>query len=211
MKTLLSFIFSLCILITAAQNDGWNISTTTHTNYIGIVVANGRIGMFSSEKPFQIKQIILNNVYDKASPLGVSRILQGMNFGNLDVEIDGELITSENISNWKQSLNMKEASFTTSFTFKNKAEVSYAIYALRNVPYSGYIDISIKAKQSIEVKATGKIETLEEYQDPLSTFRVLKDNETTMPILQTVAKSRLGRHTVATSSTFLSSKTPSTI
>ena len=203
MKTLLSFIFSLCILITAAQNDGWNISTTTNTNYTGIVVANGRIGILPSEKPFQIKQIILNNVYDKASPLGVSRILQGMNFGNLDVEIDGELITSENISNWKQSLNMKEASFTTSFTFKNKAEVSYAIYALRNVPYSGYIDISIKAKQSIEVKATGKIETLEEYQDPLSTFRVLKDNETTMPILQTVAKSRLGRHTVATSSTFI--------
>jgi len=54
---------------------------------------------------------------------------------------------------------MKEASFTTSFTFRNKAEISYTIYALRNIPFSGYIDISIVAKQSVTVKVTGKIET----------------------------------------------------
>lgn len=196
----------LCVILTSSaisQNDDWNITTTNNTNYTGIVVANGRIGILPSEKPFQIEQIILNNVYDKASPLGVSRILKGMNFGNLDVEIDGELIASNNINDWKQTLNMKEASFTTSFTFKNKAEISYTIYALRNVPYSGYIDISIVAKQSVTVKVTGKIETSEEYQDPLSTFRVLKDHLTTMPILQTVAKSKFGRHVVATSSTFI--------
>ena len=203
MKQQLFIFFSLSVSITLAQNNGWNISTTDNTNYTGIVVANGRIGMLPSEQPFKIEHIILNNVYDKASPLGVSRILKGMNFGNLDIEIDSELISSNNISNWKQTLNMREASFTTSFTFKDKADISYTMYALRNVPYSGYIDISIKAKQSINVKATGKIETPKEYQEPLSTFRVLKDNETTMPILQTVAKSRMGKHTVGTSATFI--------
>lgn len=203
MKLQLFIFFSLSVSITLAQNNGWNISTTYNTNYTGIVVANGRIGMLPSEQPFKIEHIILNNVYDKASPLGVSRILKGMNFGNLDIEIDSELISSNNISNWKQTLNMREASFTTSFTFKDKADISYTMYALRNVPYSGYIDISIKAKQSINVKATGKIETPKEYQEPLSTFRVLKDNETTMPILQTVAKSRMGKHTVGTSATFI--------
>ncbi|MCH7525425.1 MAG: glycoside hydrolase family 65 protein, partial [Bacteroidetes bacterium] len=203
MKHLLFIFFYFCISFVLAQNNAWNISTTNTSNYTGIVVANGRIGILPSEKPFKVKHIILNNVYDKASTLGISRILKGMNFGNLDIEIDGELINSNNISNWKQTLNMKEASFTTSFTFKNKAEVSYTTYALRNVPYSGYIDISIKAKQSITVKVIGKIETPEEYQDPLSTFRILRDAETTMPILQTVAKSRMGRHVVATSSTFI--------
>jgi len=203
MKIFLFILFSLKTLMPNAQNDGWNISTTYNTNYTGIVVANGRIGMLPSEQPFKIEHIILNNVYDKASALGVSRILKGMNFGNLEIEIDSELISSNNISNWKQTLNMKEASFTTSFTFKDKADISYTMYALRNVPYSGYIDISIKAKQSIKVKATGKIETPKEYQEPLSTFRVLKDNETTMPILQTVAKSRMGKHTVGTSATFI--------
>ncbi len=203
MKYFLVTLFILSALTTTAQQDGWNITTTNNENYTGIVVANGRIGMLPSEKLFQIEQIILNNVYDKASPLGVSQILKGMNFGNLDIEIDGELLTSHNISNWKQTLNMKTASFTTTFAFKNKAEVSYTMYALRNVPYSGYVDISIKAKQSINVKATGKIETPEEYKDVLSTYRVLRDAEVTMPILQTVAKSRMGKHIVGTSATFI--------
>ncbi|REE83311.1 trehalose/maltose hydrolase-like predicted phosphorylase [Lutibacter oceani] len=199
-------LFIVLFLISSSiigQNDGWNISTTNNKNYTGIVVANGRIGMLPSEKPFEIEQIILNNVFDKESPLGVSKILLGMNFGNLEVEIDGEKITEATITNWKQTLNMKEAAFTTSFNFKDKATISYTLYALRNVPYTGYIDVKINAKKTIKTKVTGKIITPEEYQNPMSTFRVLQDLETTMPMLQTVAKSRQGRHTVGTSATFI--------
>lgn len=200
-----SFLAILVMLSFTAksQNDGWHIATTNSDNYTGIVLANGRIGLLPSEKPFRVEQIILNNVFDKESPLGVSKILLGMNFGNLDLEIDGEKITEANISNWQQTLNMKEASFTTTFNFKEKATISYTIYALRNVPYAGYIDVKIEAKKPIVAKVTGKIATPAEYQDPMSTFRVLQDLETTMPILQTVAKSRLGRHTVGTSATFI--------
>ncbi|MGB8705443.1 MAG: glycoside hydrolase family 65 protein, partial [Gillisia sp.] len=203
-KFLLPFILAfLCITVCYSQNDGWNITTTNHDNYTGVVVANGRIGILPSYKPFTVEQIILNNVYEKESELGVSRILKGMNFGNLDLEIDGEKITENNISDWKQTLNMKEARFTTSFNFKDKARVTYSIYALRNLPYAGYIDISVEAKKDIKVKATGKILTPEDFKNPNSTFRVLKDLETTMPILQTVASSKFGRQKVATSATFI--------
>lgn len=203
MKNILLAILLLISGSVIGQHDGWNISTTNISNYTGIVVANGRIGILPSAQPFEVKQIILNNVYDKESPLGVSKVLLGMNFGNLDIEIDGEKITADNIRDWQQTLNMKEAGFTTSFTFKNKAAVSYTIYALRNVPYAGYIDINIEALVNIAIKVTGKIDTPAEYQNPLSTFRILKDNETTMPILQTVARSRMGKHTVGTSATFI--------
>lgn len=203
MKSFLSVFLFFIVSVSMSQNDGWHISTTSNTNYTGIVVANGRIGILPSEKLFKTESIILNNVYDKESPLGVSRILLGMNFGNLNLEIDGEQVNEENISNWSQTLHMKEAYFKTTFTFKDKAEVTYKFYALRNVPYTGYIDFEIKARQNIKVYITGSIKTPEEYQDPLSTFRVLRDNEVTMPILQTVAKSRLGRHTVASSATFI--------
>ncbi|MBU2526975.1 MAG: glycoside hydrolase family 65 protein [Bacteroidetes bacterium] len=186
-----------------SQNDGWNISVGKVDAYTGIVSANGRIGILPEDKPFVVKSIILNNVYDKESPLGVSKILLGINFANLDIEIDGEKITEQNVSNWQQTLNMKHGGFKTSFIFKNKAEVSYTIYTLRQVQYSGYIDIKIKPLQDIQIKATGKIITPEEYLQPISTFRVLQDLETTMPILQTVAKSRLGKHTVAASATFV--------
>lgn len=186
-----------------AQHDDWHISTTTKEKYTGIVVANGRIGILPSKEVLKTEQIILNNVYDKESPLGVSRILKGIDFQNIDLHIDGELVTDKDISNWRQTLNMKEASFTTQFDFKDKATVSYTMYALRNVQYSGYLDITITPKKDITVRATASINTPEEFLEPTSTFRVLRDLETTMPILQTVAKSRLGRHTVAASGTFI--------
>ncbi|OBX26731.1 trehalose/maltose hydrolase-like predicted phosphorylase [Gelidibacter algens] len=203
MKTALSLLICLISISTHAQNEGWNIKTTTNSNYTGVAMANGRIGILPSDRLFETEQIILNNVYDKESPLGVSRILKGMNFGNLEMEIDNEKLTAENIKNWSQTLHMKEAYFETSFTYMDKADISYKIYALRNVPYSGYFDFTITAKKDILVKVTGIIETPEEYLEPLSTYRVLKDNEVTMPILQTVAKSRLGRHVVGTSATFV--------
>ena len=183
--------------------DPWSISSGKVDAYTGIVAANGRIGILPEDKPFEVRSIILNNVYDKESQLGVSKILLGMNFGNLEMEIDGVKITEKNVSNWKQTLNMKEAAFTTSFDFNDKAQISYTIYALRNVQYAGYIDIKVQAKKDISIKVTGKIQTPEEYQDPISTFRILEDLETTMPILQTVAKSRFGKHTVGTSATFI--------
>ena len=203
MKFFWSLLLCFNAVLLSAQNDGWHISTTNKSNYTGIVVANGRIGVLPSEKPFKTKQIILNNVYEKASQLGVSKILEGMNFGNLDISIDDEMVDETNISNWKQTLNMKAGRFTTSFKFKDKATISYTFYALRNVPYSSYIDIKIEALQSLKIKAIGKIESNDSYKNPISTFRILKDLETTMPILQTVANTEFGRHTVATSATFI--------
>ena len=75
-----------------AQNDGWHISTNQNTDYTGVVVSNGQLGILPSEKVFKTRQVIMNNVYDKESPLGVSRILLGIHFQNLQVDIDGELV-----------------------------------------------------------------------------------------------------------------------
>lgn len=203
MKNFLIVIIFMSISILYAQNDGWTLSSKKVPNYTGIVTANGRIGILPDDKPFQTKSIILNNVYDKESPLGVSKIMLGMNFANLDIEIDGEKISEDNVSDWEQVLDMKTAAFTTSFSFKDKAKITYTIYTLRNLQYTGYVDIKVIPTKAISLKATGKIVTPEEYLEPMSTFRVLEDLETTMPILQTVAKSRLGKHTVVTSATFI--------
>lgn len=203
MKKVAFLVVSLYFQSFFGQETGWSLTSGKVEKYTGIVAANGRIGILPEDRPFEVRSIILNNVYDKESPLGVSKILLGMNFGNLDMEIDGEKITESNVTNWKQTLNMKDASFTTMFDFKDKASISYTIYALRNIQYSGYIDFKVTAKKDLNMKVTGKIVTPEEYQSPMSTFRILQDLETTMPILQTVAKSRLGKHTVGTSATFI--------
>lgn len=186
-----------------SQNDAWNIEVTDNSEYTGIAISNGRIGMLSSPKPLQIQHIVLNNVYDVDPNLKVSQILHGMNFGNLDMFIDGEKVTENNISNWKQTMHMQEGSLTTSFVFKNKASISCTLYALRNVPYTGYIDIKVNARKALDLSVSGKIITPSEYQKLIHSYQVLTDVETTMPILQTKAMSPFGKHLVSTSATFI--------
>nr|WP_299072214.1 glycoside hydrolase family 65 protein [uncultured Allomuricauda sp.] len=203
MRKILFILLFISSSIIIAQNDEWHISTNDNSDYTGIAIANGRIGMLSSSKPLKIKHIVLNNVYDVDPNLKVGQVLHGMNFGNLDMFIDGEKIAEENITNWQQTMDMKNAALTTSFDYKDKATVSCTVYALRNLQYTGYIDISIEALKEIDVKVTGKILTPKEYQTPKNTFQILKDVETTMPILQSVAKSPFGKHLVSTSGTFI--------
>jgi trehalose/maltose hydrolase-like predicted phosphorylase len=203
MKKILLLVVFISSSIITAQNDGWHINTKDNSDYTGIAIANGRIGMLTSSKPLQIQHVVLNNVYDVDPNLKVSQILHGMNFGNLDMYIDGEKITEDNISNWQQTMDMKNAAFTTEFNYQDKAKVSCTVYALRNLQYTGYIDISIEATKEIDVKVTGKILTPKEYQTPKNTFQILKDLETTMPILQSVANSPFGKHLVSTSGTFI--------
>jgi len=200
-------LFFVILLFTSAvalcQNDSWNISVTNTKNYTGIGLGNGRIGIVSSPTPFESGLVILNNVYDNELPLGVSKILPGMNFTTMGIEVDGEKVTSENIRDWSQTLVMKEAYLKTTFTYKNKASFTFNLYALRNLPYAGYLDVIISADENIKVKVTGKIITPHEYRQPVDTFRILRDLEVTMPFIQTVAQSREQKHGVSTSAAFI--------
>ena len=203
MRNVILSLFFVATSAINAQNDGWHITRTENNDYRGLAIANGRIGMLTSPEPFKIKHTVLNNVYDVDPVLKVSQIVHGMDFGNLNVYIDGEQITSKNISNWSQTMAMKSAAFTTTFTFKNKAKISCTVYALRNLQYTGYIDIKIEASKDIDIKAVGRITTPEAFQKPTHKYEVLKDVETTMPILQSVAMTPFGKHKVATSATFI--------
>ena len=185
------------------QNDGWHISTTQKAPYTGIALSNGRIGLLSSPEPFRIQHTILNNVFDIEPRLQVSQVVRGMDFGNLDVFVDGEQITAENISNWRQTIDMKGAAFSTRFEVAGKARIACTIYALRNVPYTGYIDIKIEALEDIALEVIGKINTPPNYQIPQNSYQVLNDLETSMPILQSVAQTPFGKHRVATAATFI--------
>jgi len=196
-------ILLLSSVFVSAQNDGWHITTQNKEPYTGIAMSNGRIGMLTSAEPFKIKHTVLNNVFDVNPVHKVSQIVHGMDFGNLDVFIDGEKITAKNISHWSQTIDMKEAAFTTRFDFKGKAKISCTIYALRNLQYTGYIDVKVSVLEDVDIKVIGKIITPEKYQNPQNTFQVLRDVETTMPILQSVAKTPFGKHLVATSGTFV--------
>ncbi len=206
MKTPLISIFILVMLSANAQqksNLDWEITAKTHNPYAGITMANGRIGLLPSAELFKVKSIILNNVFDRAKPGGVSRVLKGINFANLNLEIDGDKLNLSKVINWQQTLNMKEATFTTSFNYKDKAHISYTIYALRQLAFTGMITVNIKALKRINIKATGLIVTPNDYNKVKQTYKILRDGKIKMPVMQTTAKSRLGRRDVAASANFL--------
>jgi len=185
------------------EDSPWQITATDTTNYAGISMANGRIGLLPSMKPFTVSSIILNNVFDKGSKRGVSRILRGLNFAVLDMTIDGDKVDKNNISHWKQVLNMKEASITTSFSFKKKANISYTLYALRGLPYSGLMKVNVEALKDIEVTVAGKILCPVEDKNPSNSYKVYVDLESKMPLLQTTATSPFGKYMLASTASFV--------
>ena len=185
------------------ENSPWQITATDTTNYAGIAMANGRIGLLPSLKPFTVSSIILNNVFDKGSERGVSRIMRGLNFACLDMTIDGDKIDKSNISQWKQILNMKEGSMTTSFCFKKKAKISYTLFALRGLQYSGLIEVSIKALKDVSVTVAGKILCPVEDKNSSNSYKVYVDLENKMPLLQTTATSPFGKYLLASTASFV--------
>lgn len=204
MQNNIFFLIFFIPLFLLAGEPGWQLETSDRTKYTGIVLSNGQLGIVPTEKIFGIDQVVLNGIYDIDPHQQVSRIVKGMNFGNLKMAIDGVELNDSNIRNWSQTLNMKEASLTTSFNYADKTRISYTLYALRNIPDAGYIDVSVEALKPVQVKVWGKLSVpAEEYQVPNQRYEVLYDLETSMPILQSTAKTRSKNHTVSTSATFI--------
>ncbi|PKQ64201.1 glycosyl hydrolase family 65 [Labilibaculum filiforme] len=200
-------LFSCSLKPVQAQDlnkSPWQIATADFSNYTGISLANGRIGILPSAEPGKTKAIILNNVYDKESEFGVSKVLLGINFANLQIVIQQDTLSLENCSNWQQVLDMEKASFTTTCRFKEYADISFTLYALRGMPYSGMVDVAIKVlRKDISLQVAGQINCPSNYKNVQSSYRILRDLDARMPILQTTAESPFGKHQLATTATFI--------
>src|SRR5664279_3037019 len=129
----------------SAAIDPWIISASSPdpSHYYGVTVANGMIGIVSSPQPFQVKDVVLAGAYDLYGRGRVSNFLKSFNLLNMRFSVDGADISSKNISSLKQTLDMQRASFTTSFSYLDKAEITYTYYALRQLPFTVLMDVSV--------------------------------------------------------------------
>lgn len=208
MRHLRSVLLHSALLVTTLvfaqkKSDEWNLVAHSRENYFGVTVANGQIGIVTNDTPLTTKEIILNGVYEASPENGISRIVCGIEFLNLRLKINGEEITSTTISNWSQQVSLKEGTSTTSFTFKEYAAVDYTILANRALPFSAMAIIEILPSKDIDIDVANFMVVPDELIDAKSQYRVLKDNEFRMPIFGTVAKTLLGKYSVAASTTFL--------
>ena len=198
------FVFCFTNLILAqTKSDEWNLYANSRENYFGVAMANGQIGIVTGDTPLKTKEIILNGVYDGSPENGISRVVRGIEFLNLRLKINNQEIKGDNITNWSQTVSMKEGTSTTSFSFKDFANINYTILANRAVPYSAMAIVEIMPSKDIEINVNNYMTVPEELKDAKSQFRVLKDLEYLMPVFGTIAKTLNGRYTVSASTTFV--------
>jgi trehalose/maltose hydrolase-like predicted phosphorylase len=187
-------------------DDTWSIRATRidPSNYYGVTVANGMVGIVSSPDPFKAKDVVLNGAFDLYGRGRVSNILKTFNFVNMYLEIDGARIENfRQTTGLEQVLDMRHASLTTRFDYGDKASVSYTWYSLRQLPYTALVDVSITAKKDIEITPASIMEAPDMLKDVQNYYNEIDRPHTRISLLTSTAKSPTGRLLMAASNSFL--------
>lgn len=185
--------------------DPWTIKADKidPSNYYGITVANGMIGIVSSPEPFTVKNVVLAGAYDLYGRGRVSNFLNSFNLLNMYLEVNGKRIDAKNISNFRQQLDMQHAAFTTEFDYGDEASVKYTYYSLRQLPFTVLMDISITAKKDINVTAASVMEAPDALKDVQNYYNEIDRPHAVIRLLTSTAKSPTGKLQLCASNTFM--------
>ena len=203
-RFLLFSVFAMILKISVAQ-DPWKLKADKidPANYYGVTVANGMIGIVSSPEPFKIKDVVLAGAYDLYGRGRVSNFLKSFNLLNMYLEIDGKRMDAKSASDLQQELDMKKASFTTSFNYSDKASVSYTYYSLRHLPYTVLMDVTINAKKDFNLTGASVMEAPDALKDVQNYYNEIDRPHVVISLLTSTAKSPTGKLLMCASNTFL--------
>ncbi len=210
MRTLLLTLL-ICMGMSAQSQtkpDSWKIKASKWdpSNYYGVTVANGMIGIVSSPEPFIVKDVVLAGAYDQYGRGRVSNFLRSFNLLNMQLDIDGKRIGGADAKNMQQELDMHHANFTTSFDYADKATISYTYYSLRQLPFTVLMDISITAKKDININSASVMEAPDALKDVQNYYNEIDRPHVVLSLLTSTAKSPTGKLLMCASNTFLFSE-----
>lgn len=206
-------IHTLCLMlgmllpivqVKAGEKDLWQLEAIDiHAPYAPAPMANGGIGILPQKEPFKVEHVILNHVFDAAAPHIVSRVMKGINPFCLTVKIDGEVIDTSNIKDWHQTIDMRRAVHRTDFSVRDKAAISSELYALRNLPYAGLVDVTVQACKDLTLEVRSAMDVPDDYAKSSVRYREMEADGHRMYMLESDALSRQGYRRVASTSSFL--------
>ena len=202
----LVLIFLINLGSAAAQTaDPWRITAdkVDPANYYGVTVANGMLGIVSSPEPFQVKAVVLAGAYDQYGRGRVSNFLNSFNLLNMYLEVDGKRLTGKDVTNFHQQLDMRHASLTTTFDYADKATIIYTYYALRQLPFTGLIDVAIQAKKDVALTAASVMDAPDALRDVQNYYNEIDRPHATLSLLTSSAKSATGKLQLCASTSFL--------
>ncbi|MVN76025.1 glycoside hydrolase family 65 protein [Hymenobacter sp. HMF4947] len=195
-------------LVAQPTPDPWRLAAgkIDPSNYYGVTVANGMLGIVSSPTPFQVKTVVLAGAYDQYGRGRVSNFLNSFNLLNMYLEVDGHRLNAQDASNFRQQLDMQRASLTTTFDYQDKATISYTYYALRHLPFTVLLDVSIVAKKDVALTAASVMDAPDALRDVQNYYNEIDRPHATLSLLTSSAKSPTGKLTLCASNSFLFSE-----
>jgi len=195
-------------LQTLTAIDPWKITASNYDskNYYGITVANGMIGIVSSPDIFKIKDLVLAGAFDQYGRGRVSNFLRSFNLLNMYLDVNGGRVATADAKNISQTLDMKHASFTTTFEYADQASVTYTYYSLRHLPFTVLMDISITAKKDITIGGSSVMEAPDALRDVQNYYNEIDRPHVVISLLTSSAKSPTGKLLMCASNTFLFSE-----
>ena len=200
----ITFTFLIYSIYLPAQ-DAWHVQAKNidPSNYYGVTVANGMIGIVSSPEPMKVSDVILNGVYDYYQRGRVSNILKTFNHVNMEMDVDGRRIGRNSISNYAQTLDMKGAALTTTFDVSDKLSVKHTMMALRHLPYCALSVVELTAQKDVTVTPISVIEAPAHLTDVRNYYAEIDRPHVLIPLMTSVGKSPSGKLTVAASNSFV--------
>lgn len=210
MKRQLPLLLMLLLTLSAAgqqdfNNSPWLITANDMdpSRYFGITCANGMIGLVSSPEPMQVQDVVLNGVYDYYQRGRVSNILKSFNHINMELRVDDELIGREQISVFRQTLDMQQAELRTTFQVDDKVAVQHTLMALRHLPYTALAIVEIQALSDVRITPSSVIQAPGHLRDVRNFYSEIDRPHVNIPLLSSLADSPSGRLKVAASNSFL--------
>lgn len=200
-------VLSLMILTSAfsmAQNP-WIISAEhpEASPYFGETVANGILGLVSSQEPLSNSKVILAGTYDKYGRGNVTNYIDNIRFMNMNMFIDGKEIKADNISNSKQQLDMHHGCFSSQFTVNGKADVKSTQYALRQLPYNALTIVEITPSSDIHVSIANKPVVPNVLKSSRCRYHEMTKRKGNIHLFSTEAQSPTGRLNIVSSASFV--------
>lgn len=203
----LCFILGIILSATSIRAEEerlWQLhAVDIQAPYAPAPMANGCIGILPQKEPFAVEHVMLNHVFDAASLHIVSRVMRGINPFCLSMKIDNIKVDTSNISDWQQTIDMRRAVHQTSFHTLEKADVSYELCALRNLPYAGLIRVTVQACKDMLLEVRSGMGIPDDYSQSLIRYREMEADGNRMYMLESDATSRFGYRRVASTSSFL--------
>ena len=198
---LLLVLFSLEM---RAEEQGWVLRAEDYAgDYTGAAMANGQMGILPWREPFSVRHVILNHVFEWSDRTGVNCVLRGINPFPIRLEVDGEPLSEEDITDWQQTIDLRRARHTTTFTARGKARITYSIVALRNLPYAGLVEVRIEALSPVKLAFHNRMDVPEgEYGTAEYSHQAFLVDGRPTKLLRTSAETSHGRYRVTAASMY---------